>query len=376
MNPFVIDSPLPPSEIIDREAESAEMLARAQGGHNTRLSAPRRYGKTTLIRKLSDDAAGAGLNTVVVDFYGVLSPEDLFVRLDRAYAEGLRGPIAEWYTGLRRKWQIGGQVGPPGAKATAQAAETVIMERLHELLDLPKRAYERSGKGALIVFDEFQDVLTAAADMDGVLRSRIQHHTVEASYVFAGSHPGLMAELFGSKKRPLFDQARPIELPPLPDSDLAEYIGRKFTETGRTVGRALEPLLAVARGHPQRAMLLAHHLWEQTEPAETADEEHWNRAFDSALRELQEAFERTWDSLSPNERRVLAAVAWIGPWGAGGSLLGQDTLNRFKLSKTTAANVRDDLVRKGELAGSAAELHLTDPLFEAWIASGRRSRAR
>jgi uncharacterized protein len=243
-------------------------------------------------------------------------------------------------------------------------------------LDLPKRVYERSGKRALIVFDEFQDVLAAGNDMDGVIRSRIQHHREEASYVFAGSHPGLMAELFGNKRRPLFDQARPIELPPLPDSDLAEYIGRKFTETGRTVGRALDEHLAVARGHPQRAMLLAHHLWEHTEPSETADEEHWNRAFDSALRELQEAFERTWDLLTPNERRVLAAVAWVGPWGAGKSLLSQDTLNRFKLSKSTAATVRDDLVRKGELAGSGSAAYLTDPLFEAWIASARRARAR
>ncbi len=375
MNPFVIDSPLPASEIINREDEAAEILRRAEGGHNTRLSAPRRYGKTTLISKVSDDASGAGLNTVFVDLYGVLSPQDLLVRLDRAYAKGLRGPVGEWYAGFRRRWQIGGQVGPPGAKGTIQTADARVMDQLHELLDLPVRVHERTGTMALVVFDEFQDVLSAADDMDGVIRSRIQHHRHEASYVFAGSHPGLMAELFGNKSRPLFDQARPIELPPLPDDELSAYIGRKFTETGRTVGHALEPLLAVVRGHPQRAMLLAHHLWEQTEPGATADEEHWDRAFTNALAELQEAFERTWDLLSANERRVLTAGAWIGPWGSGTSLLSQDTLSRFKLNKSTAADVRDELVRKGELNRGPDDVELTDPLFEAWIASDRRARA-
>jgi hypothetical protein len=92
--------------------------------------------------------------------------------------------------------------------------------------------------------------------------------------------------------------------------------------------------------------------------------------------ELQEAFERTWDLLSPNERRVLAAAAWIGPWGSGTSLLSQDTLSRFKLSKSTAADIRDELVRKGELQRGSDDVELTDPLFEAWIASDRRPRGR
>src|SRR6185503_12510167 len=104
-----------------------------------------RYGKTTLIQKVSQDADKAGLNTVFVDFYGVLSAEDLFVRLDRAYAEGLRGAVGEWYAGFRRKWKLGAQAGPPGAKGSVEAADAAVMDRLHELLDLPKRVYERSG---------------------------------------------------------------------------------------------------------------------------------------------------------------------------------------------------------------------------------------
>ncbi len=42
LNPFVYDDPLPPDELVDREPETEQLLRLAEGGHNTRLQAPRR----------------------------------------------------------------------------------------------------------------------------------------------------------------------------------------------------------------------------------------------------------------------------------------------------------------------------------------------
>jgi hypothetical protein len=127
------------------------------------------------------------------------------------------------------------------------------------------------------------------------------------------------------------------------------------------------------RGHPQRAMLMAHHLWELTPPRAAADTKTWQQATVAAMRELQETFERSWESLSVNERRALAAAAWTGPWGAGDSFYSQSTLARFRLNKSTARTVSRQLLRAGELFETdAGRLQLVDPLMEAWIASGRR----
>ncbi len=56
LNPFVYDDPLPPDQLVDREPETAQLLGLAEGGHNTRLQAPRRYGKTTLLGKVRSRA--------------------------------------------------------------------------------------------------------------------------------------------------------------------------------------------------------------------------------------------------------------------------------------------------------------------------------
>ncbi len=69
-----------------------------------------------------------------------------------------------------------------------RAAEPPLVDRLA----LPRRLYARDGTRTLVVFDEFQDVLAVADRADAVIRSEIQHHGDAASYIFAGSHVGMM----------------------------------------------------------------------------------------------------------------------------------------------------------------------------------------
>ena len=71
----------------------------------------------------------------------------------------------------------------------------------------------------------------------------------------------------------------------------------------------------------------------------------------------------------------MAAIAWGGPRGGGASLYAKSTLERFRLSKGTARDVRAALLRRGEIErGGRHGVQLVDPLLEAWIASGRRAR--
>ena len=374
MNPFITDRPQAPEELIDRETEAATLLDLALGGHNSRVSAPRRYGKTTLLGKVLQEARAVDLTTVYVDFYGVVSLAEVIVRIEEAYRASLQGPVARWFAGVRRTWSPTVRAGAPVIGVEVELKpEAEGLRLLQQLLDLPLGVYERTMRRTVVVFDEFQALLAASNEVDGLIRSRIQHQRDEASYIFAGSHPGLMAELFGDRDRPLYGQARAIRLAPLDDGSLAAYIGSRVDDTERDPGRALDPLLATARGHPQRAMLLAHHLWEATEPGGIADEESWERALTAAFGELQEAFERTWETLTANQRRVLAAFASIGPRGSGGSFYGAETLARFRLTRGTARDVRHALLRSGDLEESDDGVRIVDPLLEAWIASGRRA---
>jgi uncharacterized protein len=369
VNPFRYSEPVPVEELIDRDGEAEQLMARAEEGNNSRLVAPRRFGKTSLMRRVMLDADRAGWATVYVDFFAVLTLADIAERIERAYAEQLQGRLASWFTAARRRlrptFRAGGGALPAGVEVTVDAqAEPPLLDRLA----LPRHLYERHGKRTLIVFDEFQDVLSAKQRVDAVIRSEIQHHGDAASYVFAGSHPGMMRELFADRRRAFYGRAAPVELSPLSPEDVAEYVAARFERNGRDVGRALEPLLELGAGHPQRTMLLAHTVFDLTRRGQPATDEIWQSAYERALHQVREEMRAVWSALPTSQRRVLTAVAEnaVPLYAAGrshGGSRGGAVRSAVRALEDRGEVVSDPHARTG--------YRLTDPLLAAWIADGR-----
>src|ERR1700722_16441961 len=308
LNPFRFSGPLAPEEMIDRDSEADDLLALAEGGHSFRLVGPRRYGKTTLLRRVLGAAERDGTAAILVDRQDVLSIAEIVVRIERGY-ERLKGPVRRRVESLLRSWNIGLSLGGGGFTATLQRNSQVDAESvLLRLLELPAVLFEREGTPSLIVFDEIQDVL-AVRGADGKIRSVIQHQGEAATYAFAGSAPGVMQQLFADPKRPLLDQAVPRNLAPLPLDAVADYVEARFRQTGRDAAVALSPLLEFTRGHPQRSMMLAHYLWQRTGRGESADEGTWLSALDQAAADTAPLMNAIWRALTPNERRVARAPA-------------------------------------------------------------------
>jgi hypothetical protein len=362
VNPFVYSRPIAPEDVIDREAEAARMLELAAGGHYIRLYAPRRYGKTSLLRKtLLQAEKREGMLPVLVDLYGVLSLADITIRLERAYAR-LQGPVRRRIEALLQTSGLGLSLGAHGISVKLQREpRTTPLPALHALLDLPLRVTEKAGVRVLIAFDEFQDVLKVE-DFDRLLRSHIQHHGEAAAYVFCGSEPGMMRELFDLKGRPLYGQAEPLRLGRLPDADVAAYIDGRFRRTKRNVGEVVAPLVAVARGHPQRTMLLAHRLWEEVPSGGAATEETWLAALARTKAQTAAEFEALWKRLETNEQRALRAVALFpeAPYGLR-------ALAAVGLKKSGAHYAVQTLLARAELEEHEGRLAFTDPLLEAWL---------
>lgn len=369
-NPFRYSEPVPPEELLDRDDEAQALLEAAASGNSSRLVAPRRYGKTSLLARVAQEAREQkGWAAVYVDFFGVLTLDDIAQRIERAYAEELQGRLATWFAGIRRllrpTLQVGGGPLPAGVEvAIDPQAEPPLVERLA----LPVRLHEKHGTRTLVIFDEFQDILAVKERADAVIRSEIQHHGDAASYVFAGSHVGMMRELFTDRRRAFYGQAGPVDLPPLRADDVADYLSARFEATDRGVGEALGPLLDTAAGHPQRTMLLAHVLWNLTAEGETATEQTWLATYDRVMREARDELRAVWTGLPPAQRRVLTTVAEgrEGIYAAG---------RRHGGSRGGAAvKASEGLVDRGEITqdpSTASGMRVIDPLLAAWANEGR-----
>jgi hypothetical protein len=249
-----------------------------------------------------------------------------------------------------------------GVTARPDPSDRGLIDRLA----LPARVQERSGKQCVIAFDEFQEVVRIDAALPGVFRSTLEQRPGAAGYIFSGSHPGLMRDLFSDRRHAFFAQAAPIELGPLPADALADFITARFADGNRDPGEGLGPLLDTAEGHPQRAMLLAHHLYEQTKPGTAAGIERWVAAHQRALHEASGEIEVLWESCSTLERRVLKTIAHREV-----PLTGKEAVQRFGLAKSGSTPLAvDRLVAEGHLVRDEATRsgwRILDPFLAAWL---------
>jgi hypothetical protein len=364
VNPFQTSGPLDPADMIDRDREVADIGRLVDGGHPTRLVAPRRYGKTTVLGRVLRDAEQLGRPTAHVDLLGVLTLAAIVTRIERAYSESLKGPVRRAADALLRSWNIGVSLGGGGFTASIATNPRIDVESvLLRLLELPTTLAARTGTRSVIVWDEIQDILRVEG-ADGIIRSVIQRQVEDASHLFAGSSPTLMNRLFASPSRPFLDHALPLELAPLPLDEVAAYVEARFADTGRDAGNALQPLLDLTRGHPQRTMLLAHHLWALVPQGSIADEGAWVQALTTAARQQRPLLEARFQELPTNEQRMAVALANA----AGGSVYEEAVYARVGLKRGSIRKTLDTLEGRGDVIRSPHGPRLTDPLLEHWLA--------
>jgi hypothetical protein len=366
VNPFNYQSPVGPARLIDRRAELDALQRAAANRTAIRLAAPRRYGKTTLLDAHVAAMREVGHRAVRVDFAQVATVTDVAARIAAAYADlpgDPRRTVARW----RARLGITAKLGPVGVRLDPRAprpGSDDARAALLELLDVPLGVAEADGGLTVVCLDEFQDLLVADDALDGVVRSVIQHHGEAAAYVFAGSQPSLMRALFSEQERPFYGQARPLELPPLPVEEAAEDVARVLESDGllAKAGTAVDELLAFSGGHPQRTMLLAHHLYEVLDAGGEAGDPALE-AIERALAETRDAHQALWDALSRVERIVCIALA------DGQAPTGTRVAEQHRIARSTLQDGLDRLLADGRQVQRGADSTpvLLDPLLAEWL---------
>ena len=359
VNPFVYSRPISPEEIVDRDDETEQLLKNAVGGHYVRLYAPRKYGKTSLLRRaLADGAKREGLVPVLVDLYGVVSLADVAVRFERAYAKELRGRSAvAWRSSSRRPASGSRSARSGSARGSSSSRRPTRCPRCTRSSTCRSGWRRRAGSGRSSRWTSSRTSARcppwtgscAATSSSGRRRLvRLRRLGARPDEAALRAEGGTAVRIRGS-----------VRLGRLRDEDIAAYVADRFRQSKRNVGEALNPLLASAKGHPQRAMLLAHRLWEEVERGGTATLDDWASAHEAALDELQPEFEAQWRGLDTSEQKTMRAIL-----AGEGSPYRAAVLERLGLTKTMAQKALQRL-------GARAEVEVGGPQ-----AGGRRPPLR
>jgi hypothetical protein len=355
VSPFPYQGPLEPEQVAGREALVADVAERLVDHRVTALLGPRRYGKTSLLRRVLHDLEQVGPTPVWFDLYAVTSMADFAARLDRGL-DAVRGPLRRRLTRVASTVSVNLGAVRLDVRGRGGDADPAVVAR--SLVDVLVGAAEH--EPVVAVFDEFAGIANVEG-ADAVLRTGLQHHYRKIGIVFAGSEPSMMRMLFTDPARAFYQQADLVEIGPLSTESVAAMVDEGFEATKRHAGVVADRVAAFAGGHPQRSMQLADAAWRRTEEGQEATDDTWSDALDAVRAAVAEGLERLHTALPASQQKVLRALAH------GQSIFGT-AARAFDLSKGTATGARDALRDTGHVHRlDDGRYEIVDPLFADWL---------
>jgi len=372
--PFRFGQIVPPDYFVGRRRELAALVTDLRAGVNVVLSAPRRFGKSSLVFRAVEQLEELGVPTAYVDLERTTSKESFAAHLARAIHGGLMGSgeqvlqrVTQWFSELRVRPRITlDDGGKPAFEFVGSAPQIDIDATIEQLLELPETLAREHDRRVVIAFDEFQAVLELDPTLPALMRSVFQRQD-HVAHMFLGSRQRLLRRVFAERRQPLYRLARPMTLGPIAAEEFAPFIKERFAGAQSQISaEAIDDLLRITGGHPNDTQELAHFAWARAvAERRPATPETVRAALDDVLTAESARFVLIWESLTPVQRRVVSAVAA----GSGRGMYSQEVRRQFHLGDVTV--VQKALRRLTELelieTPGRGTYRVADVFFRAWL---------
>ena len=308
-NPFIIQGYVDAEHFCDREKESRMLYSDWENGRNVTLLAPRRYGKTELVRHTCRRHASE-LTAIFVDLLSTSSLAE-FVNVFAKAAIGVLDSPVERGVGVFARFlkSVRPTVTPDGQGnfSFSFGIDSAVAETsLGEVFDYLS---SKTNREIVVALDEFQQVAKyPEAGTEALLRSYIQRMPQNVHFVFLGSQRHLLGEMFVSAKRPFYQSTTLFELPLIEEDVYCDFAERFFLEDGRSFSKgAFHALYERFDGVTWYMQAVLNEIWA------CADDFSDPRLIDGAVANLvarrRLVFHDLLQSQSESSRRLLKAIA-------------------------------------------------------------------
>jgi hypothetical protein len=375
-NPFVYGEIVPDQAFADREVELDRLVSDLADGQKVFLISPRRYGKSSLVRRALAALTRRGALTVDV----TVSAYSSYVAFLEGYARALTASESRWQrarewltavvTSTRPEVRLEQQPTGPGRVAIAfplVRTERDVTRLANELFALPGRIAEERKRTVVVALDEFQAIEGFnGGSVEHSLRAAAQQQR-QVGYVFSGSEPSLMEKMIGPR-RPFYKAGPVMRLEKIEPDVFAQFIEARFAASGVRPEAGLGAAIVDLGGNlPYDVQRLAHETWDDVRAAgaRRATLEDLHGTLGRMLSEQETMFEAMWQRLTLAQRAVLRASVLQG----GRELLSAETRARYRLGgpssiqASLAALVKQDLLLK-----EGGRYVVVDSLLREWVA--------
>jgi len=366
-NPFIYGEEVSGEYFCDRKEEIKELLRDIMNSQNVIIFSPRRYGKTSLIKEVLRRTSG--ILTFCVDLYPAINKQKFIEQ----YATGIsKGLLGKKETILKTIKDLLPRIIPKVVVKTEGEIDwefdfdrtKKISPVLDDLLVAVKNRADKTGQKAVLVFDEFQEIVNYEDDeIERKMRSVFQtHHNV--SYIFMGSKRHLMNDLFNNPNRPFYKSGKHFPLGKIKREDFVPFIEEKFRTWKYQLKReTINYILNLTECHPYYTQMLCHIMWEETE-SKNITPEGIDLCFKKLITRESSSYFNIWEGLSQGQKQLLVAMAHeetTEPFRA-------DFIRRYNLSSPSSVQKAiKTLIEKEIIERTNSTYTISDLFFKHWL---------
>ena len=345
--PFIFGKTVSGDAFTDRENETAKLVSNFQYGVNTFIVSPRRWGKTSLVKKAKGLVENEKLKIVYIDVQKCRCREDFCERLASAVLSQTATKVDEWLYEMSLKINLS-----PKERS------------MEDLLQLPEKIASRKGFRVIVCIDEFQQIGSYPDTMQfqTELRSVWQHHEL-TSYCLFGSRKHMMEALFDDESKPFYKFGDIIYLQRIPTEYWVKYITGKFQMADKTITKKQAAwIVSQVDGNSSYVQQLSWYVFQRTETKVT--ESILSEALKELVAQCSDLFESKTENLTAYQMNFLKAISDGIYSGFSSTKVIQD----YKLgSSANVSIIKKALMGKDLIVKEGGELKLSDPVLGLWL---------
>ena len=352
----------------DRVKETGRLKQDFENGQNVILISPRRMGKTSLVRHVQSVVDKDTVDIVYLDIYDCRTEYEFYNKFATAILKQTAGKMESFMQNIKDFLvRISPKIAfspEPESEFSVSLGITPKEYDAEEILQLPEKIAQKSGRNIVVCIDEFQqigsfnDSLTVQKKMRGVWQLQ-----KKVSYCLFGSKKHLLANLFQNKRMPFYQFGDLLFLQPIPTEEWIPFIRKKFEEKALSIADThIIKICNAVENQSSYVQQLAWNVMLDTECEVTDD--ILVTAIDDMLNQNALLFLQQMEGLSVYQINFLKAVAQ----GVHNNFTSQKILTEYHLgTKSNISRILSVLIQKELVEKSERGIVMADPVFRLWF---------
>lgn len=365
--PFSFGKTVTEGAFTNRSTDIKRLTNNLQNHINTILISPRRWGKSSLVKKVVSNINNRNTKIVMLDLLRIRNEEEFYKVLAGETIKATSGKLTEWIEAGKEFLK---HISPKISIGTDPMQDfdisfdwKEVQKNYKEILDLPQKIAKKKKLHLIICIDEFQNCqnFNDPKLFQKRLRTEWQHHH-NVTYCLYGSRQHMMAELFEKQSNPFYKFGDVFYLQKISRTDWISFIQKQFAATKKKITEDMANLIAaIVQDHSYYVQQLSFIVWTAT--SKTVTKEIILSATEDLMAQNGILYTRDTENLTNAQHNFLKAVAE----GVHTGLSSKEIVHKYQLG--TSANVlkiKKALIQK-ELIDDQNGIHFLDPVYELWF---------